>query len=145
MPSDETLSQMLPQISRRYLPCAKELPAQLLAPNSGTHSPSGYPFKVPGRPLTEADYRKGVEDGGFTGPLFLHTVRANSCPMQRDRAAPRIEAPATRPEGAKLQEAARHGDILQEMDHMVLIAELRCATIAVAMHHSGRTIPVRRV
>ena len=138
MPSDETLSQMPPQIRARPV-------ARRRRRIRGTHSPSGYPFKVPGRPLTEADYRKGVEDGGFTGPLFLHTVRANSCPMQRDRAAPRIEAPATRPEGAKLQEAARHGDILQEMDHLGLIAKLRCATNAVAMHQAARTIPVRRV
>jgi ribonuclease Z len=26
-----------------------------------------YPFKVPGGPLTEADYRKAAQDGGFTG------------------------------------------------------------------------------
>jgi hypothetical protein len=37
---------------------------------------------------------------------------------------PRIEAPATCPEGGKLKEAAGHGDILQEMDHLVLIAEV---------------------
>jgi ribonuclease Z len=30
-----------------------------------------YPFKVPGRPLTEADYRKAVQDGGFTGTIIV--------------------------------------------------------------------------
>jgi hypothetical protein len=44
--------------------------------------------------------------------------------MQRNRAAPRIDAPATRPEGGKLKETARHGDILQKMDHLVLIAKV---------------------
>jgi hypothetical protein len=44
--------------------------------------------------------------------------------MQRYRAPPRIEAPATGPEGGKLNKAARHGDILQEMDHLVVIAEV---------------------
>jgi hypothetical protein len=65
-------------------------------------------------------------------PDFLHTVRTNSCPMQRDRTALRIEAPATCPEGGKLQEPARDGDILQEMDHLVLIAE-----VAVSDHCGG--------
>jgi ribonuclease Z len=32
-----------------------------------------YPFKVPGRPLTEADYRKSVQDGGFTGIVIVGT------------------------------------------------------------------------
>jgi ribonuclease Z len=32
-----------------------------------------YPFKVPGKPLTEADYRKGVQDGGFTGHIIVGT------------------------------------------------------------------------
>jgi hypothetical protein len=35
----------------------------------------------------------------------MPTSQSVSAPMQRDRAAPRIEAPATRPEGGKLQEA----------------------------------------
>jgi ribonuclease Z len=32
-----------------------------------------YPFKVPGKPLTEADYRKAVQDGGFTGRIIVGT------------------------------------------------------------------------
>jgi ribonuclease Z len=32
-----------------------------------------YPFKVPGGPLTEADYRKAAEDGGFTGNIVVGT------------------------------------------------------------------------
>ena len=31
------------------------------------------PFKVPGGPLTEADYRKAAEDGGFTGDIVVGT------------------------------------------------------------------------
>jgi ribonuclease Z len=31
------------------------------------------PFKVPGGPLTEADYRKAAEDGGFTGNIIVGT------------------------------------------------------------------------
>jgi ribonuclease Z len=30
-----------------------------------------YPFKVPGGPLTEADYRKAAQDGGFTGNIIV--------------------------------------------------------------------------
>ena len=30
-----------------------------------------YPFKVPGKPLTEPDYRKAVQDGGFTGYIIV--------------------------------------------------------------------------
>jgi ribonuclease Z len=36
-----------------------------------------YPFKVPGRPLTEADYRKAAQDGGFTGHIIVGTDLAN--------------------------------------------------------------------
>jgi ribonuclease Z len=32
-----------------------------------------YPFKVPGKPLTEADYRKAAQDGGFTGSIIVGT------------------------------------------------------------------------
>ena len=28
-------------------------------------------WKVPGAPLTEADYRKAVEEGGFTGKIIV--------------------------------------------------------------------------
>jgi ribonuclease Z len=31
------------------------------------------PFKVPGGPLTETDYRKAAEDGGFTGNIVVGT------------------------------------------------------------------------
>jgi ribonuclease Z len=30
-----------------------------------------YPFKVPGGPLTETDYRKAAEEGGFTGTVIV--------------------------------------------------------------------------
>lgn len=30
-----------------------------------------YPFKVPGKPLTEADYSKAAQDGGFTGHVIV--------------------------------------------------------------------------
>ena len=32
-----------------------------------------YPFKVPGRPLTQLDYTKAVQDGGFTGKIIVGT------------------------------------------------------------------------
>jgi len=35
------------------------------------------PFQVPGGPLTEADYRKAVEDGGFTGNVVVGTDLAS--------------------------------------------------------------------
>jgi ribonuclease Z len=36
-----------------------------------------YPFKVPGKPLTEADYRKAAEHGGFTGNIIVGTDLAS--------------------------------------------------------------------
>jgi ribonuclease Z len=36
-----------------------------------------YPFKVPGKPLTEADYRKAAQDGGFTGNIIVGTDLAS--------------------------------------------------------------------
>jgi len=36
-----------------------------------------YPFKVPGGPLSEADYRKAAEDGGFTGSMIVGTDLAS--------------------------------------------------------------------
>jgi ribonuclease Z len=36
-----------------------------------------YPFKVPGRPLTEADYKKAAQDGGFTGTIIVGTDLAS--------------------------------------------------------------------
>ena len=32
-----------------------------------------YPFKVPGQPLTESDYRKAAQDGGFAGHIIVGT------------------------------------------------------------------------
>jgi ribonuclease Z len=36
-----------------------------------------YPFKVPGRPLTEPDYTKAARDGGFTGIIIVGTDLAS--------------------------------------------------------------------
>jgi ribonuclease Z len=36
-----------------------------------------YPFKVPGGPLTEADYRKSAQDGGFIGNIVVGTDLAS--------------------------------------------------------------------
>ena len=36
-----------------------------------------YPFKVPGKPLTEADYRKAAQEGGFTGTIIAGTDLAS--------------------------------------------------------------------
>jgi len=36
-----------------------------------------YPFKVPGGPLTEADYRKATQDGGFIGNIIVGTDLAS--------------------------------------------------------------------
>jgi len=36
-----------------------------------------YPFKVPGGPLTEADYEKAARDGGFTGNIVVGTDLAS--------------------------------------------------------------------
>ena len=36
-----------------------------------------YPFKVPGKPLTEADYRKAAQEGGFTGTIIVGTDLAS--------------------------------------------------------------------
>jgi ribonuclease Z len=36
-----------------------------------------YPFKVPGKPLAEADYRRAAADGGFTGQIIVGTDLAS--------------------------------------------------------------------
>jgi ribonuclease Z len=36
-----------------------------------------YPFKVPGKPLSEADYRTAAQDGGFTGHIIVGTDLAS--------------------------------------------------------------------
>ena len=36
-----------------------------------------YQFKVPGKPITQADYRKAVQDGGFTGQIVVGTNLAS--------------------------------------------------------------------
>ena len=35
------------------------------------------PWKIPGGPLTEADYRKAVEESGFTGTIIVGTDLAS--------------------------------------------------------------------
>jgi ribonuclease Z len=47
----------------------KHLMLTHLAPQVG--APRHGPYKVPGGPLTEADYRKTVEAGGFTGDVIV--------------------------------------------------------------------------
>jgi ribonuclease Z len=32
-----------------------------------------YPFKVPSKPLTDADYRNAAQTGGFTGNIIVGT------------------------------------------------------------------------
>ncbi len=48
---------------------AKYLVLTHLAPSIGAAIHNG--FKIPGGPLTEADYRKAVEAGGFTGNIVV--------------------------------------------------------------------------
>jgi ribonuclease Z len=36
-----------------------------------------YPFKVPGKPLTEADYKEAARDGKFTGTIIVGTDLAS--------------------------------------------------------------------
>ena len=50
---------------------AKHLMLTHLIPPIGAEQQ--YPFKVPGKSLTEADYRKAVQDGGFTGRIIVGT------------------------------------------------------------------------
>ena len=54
---------------------AKHLMLTHLAPSIGAvrHGP----FKVPGGPLTDADYRKAVQEGGFTGNIIVGTDLAS--------------------------------------------------------------------
>ena len=54
---------------------AKYLMLTHLIPSLGADEQ--YPFKVPGRPLTEADYRKAALDGGFTGTIIVGTDLAS--------------------------------------------------------------------
>jgi ribonuclease Z len=54
---------------------AKYLMLTHLIPSLGAHQ--HYPFKVPGHPLTEVDYRKAAEDGGFTGTIVVGTDLAS--------------------------------------------------------------------
>jgi hypothetical protein len=42
-----------------------------LIPSLGAESQG--PFKIPGGPLSEADYRKAVEESGFTGKTIVGT------------------------------------------------------------------------
>jgi ribonuclease Z len=50
---------------------AKYLMLTHLIPSLGAEEQ--YPFKVTGRPLTEADYRKAAQDGGFTETIIVGT------------------------------------------------------------------------
>jgi ribonuclease Z len=54
---------------------AKHLMLTHLIPPLGAEQQ--YPFKVPGGPLTEADYRKAAQDGGFTGNIIVGTDLAS--------------------------------------------------------------------
>jgi len=54
---------------------AKYLMLTHLIPSIG--APQQYPFKVPGNPLTEADYKKAAQDGGFTGQIIVGTDLAS--------------------------------------------------------------------
>ena len=53
---------------------AKHLMLTHLGPSVGAAIHNG--FKVPGGPLTQADYRKAVEAGGFTGNIIVGTELA---------------------------------------------------------------------
>jgi ribonuclease Z len=50
---------------------AKYLVLMHLIPQLGADQK--YPFKVPSKPLTEADYRKAAQDGGFPGYIIVGT------------------------------------------------------------------------
>jgi ribonuclease Z len=50
---------------------AKHLMLTHLIPPTGADEQ--YPFKVPGKPLTEEDYRKAARDGGFTANIIVGT------------------------------------------------------------------------
>jgi ribonuclease Z len=54
---------------------AKYLMLTHLIPPIGAHQQ--YPFKVPDKPLTEADYRKAAQEGGFTGTIIVGTDLAS--------------------------------------------------------------------
>lgn len=59
------LGALAQRTGAKYLMLTHLIPA-LAAPSLG-------PWKVPGGPLTEADYRKAVEAGGFTGTIIVGT------------------------------------------------------------------------
>jgi ribonuclease Z len=54
---------------------AKHLMLTHMGPPMGTAMQG--PFKVPGGPLTEADYRKAAQAGGFTGSILVGTDLAS--------------------------------------------------------------------
>jgi ribonuclease Z len=54
---------------------AKHLMLTHLAPPLGAERNG--PWKVPGGPLTEQDYRKSAEAGGFTGNIIVGTDLAS--------------------------------------------------------------------
>ena len=54
---------------------AKYLMLTHLAPSLGAEAQG--PWKIPGGPLTEADYRKAAQAGGFTGNIIVGTDLAS--------------------------------------------------------------------
>jgi ribonuclease Z len=54
---------------------AKHLVLTHLGPPIGAERQG--PFKIPGGPLTEADYRKAVQESGFTGNTVVGTDLAS--------------------------------------------------------------------
>jgi len=54
---------------------AKYLMLTLLGPRLGAGTQG--PWKIPGGPLSEAEYKKAVQDGGFTGNVIVRTDLAS--------------------------------------------------------------------
>jgi ribonuclease Z len=63
------LAAMAQRVGARYL-----VLTHLIPPIGATQQ---YPFKVPGKPLTEADYRKAAQDSGFAGVVIVGTDLAS--------------------------------------------------------------------
>jgi ribonuclease Z len=69
---------------------AKYLMLTHLGPSLGAESQG--PWKIPGGPLIEADYKKAAQAGGFAGNInagtALASVRSPQPPLPPDRLAP---------------------------------------------------------
>jgi ribonuclease Z len=63
------LAAMAQRVGAKYL-----VLTHLIPPIGATQQ---YPFKVPGKPLAEADYRKAAQDGGFAGVVIVGTDLAS--------------------------------------------------------------------